>query len=299
MDTTVTASNLTWQTLWLKGLPAKSLDYLHGFLAPPEPIFPVDLPILISAVKDFIVPNETTVCLETEFSRVELCSNAAARLNFKRSISDGSSKDLLPLTAALAQQWLLSGSLSLHAAVFKVNGRTLLVLGNSLAGKSTLVRSAMQIGATVVSDDLVRLTFSSSPSSDFSEHKIIAHSLRGFVRFRQVASLPEQCVFIDSADSRFAPSMAIDGVVFLDSAPRSEATLYSNISVLEATAQLINQSAPLFMRRGFQAERTNMLSFIHRLLQQVPFVRANTGFDVLNSPEFAFQRLFASIWPNP
>lgn len=296
MDTT--ASHASWQSLWLKGLPASCLDCVHGFLAPPQPAFPVDLPILISAARDFTVPSVTSVCLETEFSRVELCSNSAARLNFKRSISDGSSKDLLPLTAALAQQWLLSGSLSLHAAVFKVNGRTLLVLGNSLAGKSTLVRSAMQIGATVVSDDLVRLTFSSSAFSDFPERRIIAHSLRGFVRFRQVASLPEQCVFIDSADSRFAPSMAIDGVVFLDSAPRSEATLYSNISVLEATAQLINQSAPLFMRSGFQAERSNMLSFIHRLLQQVPFIRANTGFDVLNSPELTFQRLLASIWPN-
>jgi len=292
------ACPLIWQTLWITGLSAKWLDCAHSFAEPPRHIFPVGLPILISAWSNRSAASETTLRLETEFAHVELCSNAASRLNFRKSLPIGNPKALLPLTAALSQQWLLSGSLSLHAAVFQVNQRTLLVLGNSLTGKSTLVRSALQIGATVVSDDLVRLAFNNTLEQDCPRLQIVAHSLRGFVRFRQVGTLPEQCIWIDPSDRRFAPSMAIDAVVFLDSAPRTAQTVISDISILEATAQLINQSAPLFLQHGFQFERAKMLAFIHRLLRQVPSIRATTGFDILNSPERAFHRLLASIWPN-
>ena len=286
-----------WQTLWVDGLATAWLDCAHGFVEQPDHLFPVEQPILISAQRDFRVADETTMRLETEFGSVELCSNSAARLNFKKSMPIGNPKALLPLTAALTQQWLLSGSLALHAAVFQVNQRSLLVLGNSLAGKSTLVRSALQMGAAVVSDDLVRLAFKPS-SLDNPSQQIIAHTLRGFVRFRQIGALPEQSIWIDPCDQRFASSMKIDAMVFLDSAPRATQTEISTISVLEATAQLINQSAPLFLQRGFQSERAKMLAFIQRLLQQVPIVRATTGFDILNSPELAFPRLLAAIWPN-
>ena len=185
MNSIPNACSLVWQSLWISGLSTKWLDCAHGFAEPPDEIFPVEQPILISALRDFGAPLQTTMGLETEFGRVELCSNAAARLNLKKSIPIGNPKTLLPLTAALTQQWLLAGSLSVHAAVFQVNKRTLLVLGNSLAGKSTLVRSALQVGATVVSDDLVRLAFNPLPP-DSRTQQIVAHSLRGFVRFRQI-----------------------------------------------------------------------------------------------------------------
>lgn len=286
-----------WQTLWVDGIATPWLDCAHGFVEQPDHILPVERPILISAHSDFRASDETTMRLETEFGIVDLCSNSTARLNFKRTIPIGNPKTLLPLTAALTQQWLLSGSLALHAAVFQVNQRSLLVLGNSLTGKSTMVRSALQMGATVVSDDLVRLAFKPSSPDDPSQ-QIVAHSLRGFVRFRQFGTLPEECIWIDPCDLRFASSMKIDGMVFLDSAPRATQTEISTISILEATAQLINQSAPLFLQRGFQFERAKMLDFIRRLLQQVPVVRATTGFDIWNSPERAFARLLAAIWPN-
>lgn len=298
MNKISSACPLSWQTLWISGLPTRWLDCAHGFVEAPDHTFPVAEPIIISAMRDFGAPAQTTMCLETEFGRVELCSNASARLNFTKPIPIGNPKALLPLTAALTQQWLLSGSLTLHAAVFQVNHRTLLVLGNSLAGKSTLVRSALQIGATVVSDDLVRLSFSTAQPPDMPDEQIIAHSLRGFVRFRQAGNLPEQCIWIDPSDRRFVSSMKIDAVVFLDSAPRATQTVIGTISVLEATAQLINQSAPLFLRRGFQFERAKMVVFIQRILQQLPTIRATSGFDFLNSPERAFSRLLAAIWPN-
>ncbi len=283
--------------MWISGLPANWLDYAHGFVRSPDLTFQRGMPILVSAHSNAVTSDDQPLCLESEFGRVELRSNSAARLRFIKPVPIGDQKALLPLTAALAQQWLLSGSLSLHGAVFQVNQRTLLVLGNSLAGKSTLVRSALAVGAKVVSDDLVRLNFNPLLHSDCTG-QIIAHSLRGFVRFRQAGALPEECIWIDASDPRFAPSMAIDAVVFLDSAPRCELTVISSISVLEATAQLINQSAPLFLQRGFQIERTKMLAFIHRLLQQVPIIRATTGFDILNSPARAFQRLLTAIWPD-
>ncbi len=250
--------------------------------------------MLVSARPEFDPPTEIILRLGNEFGSVQLQSNAPARLIFHTVMPIGNPLALLPLTAALAQQWLLAGSMSLHAAAIKVKQRTLLVLGNSQAGKSTLVRSALHLGATVVSDDLVRLT----ADPVFKGAQIIAHSLRGFVRFRAVGVLPEKCIWIHPSDQRFAPSLAIDAVVFLDSAPRTAQTAIGSISILEATAQLINQSAPLFLQRGFDIERAYMLAFIHRLLRQVPIIRATTGFDILHTPESAFARLLDAIWPN-
>ncbi len=285
---------LSWQSLWIRGLASSWLDCAHGFCEPPNLPFPIEKPVFVSARREFHPPAEMTLCLETEFCSVQLHSNEPARLNFYTPIPIGNPQALLPLTAALAQQWLLAGSLSLHAAAIKVKQRTLLVLGNSQAGKSTLVRSALQLGATVVSDDLVRLTV----EPIFKDAQIIARSLRGFVRFRPVGEWPEECIWINSSDQRFAQSMAIDAVVFLDSAPREAQTAIGSISILEATAQLINQSAPLFLQRGFDIERANMLAFINRLLRQVPIIRVTTGFDILHTPEQAFARLLGAIWPN-
>lgn len=59
------------------------------------------------------------------------------------------------LMLALAHQWARLRRMSLHAAAVHVDGRSLLVLGESCAGKSTLALSALTIGGKILSDDWV------------------------------------------------------------------------------------------------------------------------------------------------
>ncbi len=289
-----------WQSLRIAGLPTAWLDCIHGYGA--KPIEPVALatPVLISALRFRGEENKgSSFLLETEFVSTQLHANAAAQLKFLKPLPVGDPKGLMPLTAALTQQWLISDSLSMHAAVFQLHGRTLMVLGNSHAGKSTLVRSAMLLGARVVSDDFVRLKFQTASDNDLERRavQVSAISLRGFVRFRALGTLPDELIWIRPEDPRFADTLPIDAVVFLDSKARGARTEIQAITQLEATAQLINQCAPLFLRHEFQFERAKMLQLIRILLKGIPVLRATTGFDVINTPKLQFARLYKALWP--
>jgi hypothetical protein len=286
--------NTMWHSLKVSGLPLAWLDCIHGFAAQPLHAPPLDSAIEICALAapDMLESSAPAQVLATEFVRAQLQSGAPATLFLRKDIPVGNPRGLMPLTAALAQQWLLGGFLSLHAAVLQWQGRTLMVLGDSHAGKSTLVRGALQIGARVLSDDLVRISL--------REAAFFAHSLRGFVRFRGDQFSPETMIWIRPGDARFAARLALDGIVFLQAADgaRDAHSQTESISLLDATAQLINQSAPLFLQNAFPIERQLLLNAIAALLKALPRIRARTGLDVVHAPQQAFAILTEALWPN-
>ncbi len=290
-----------WQTLDVVGISSHWLDWLHGFEPAAETAIAV--PILISAPA-YAAPldfrplfvclgkqiNEKVV-LETDFARAELCTGRPARLVLKTNLSDSNPKSVLPITAALAQQWLLAGSLSLHAAVFQFQGKSVLALGQSHSGKSTLIQSALALGARVLSDDFVRVSF--------PHNRPVAHCLRGFMRFRGADEMPEQVLWLRPSNPQFADTLAIDAVLCLESCDqRAQQTAIQPISKLEASARLINQSGAMFLKREFPIERGKMLIAINRLLDGLPIFSVTTGFDIRLAPEQAFAALFAALWPN-
>lgn len=63
-----------------------------------------------------------------------------------------------PQTAKAAGDRRLEADRTVHASCVSVEGRGLLILGASGAGKSSLALSLMAFGADLVADDLVRLT---------------------------------------------------------------------------------------------------------------------------------------------
>jgi hypothetical protein len=290
-------SKQIWKSLSVTGLPTECLDYVHGFVAAPEVSAPLNSVIEISGLQSLKPIDRSAdtspLRLKTEFVSATLSSGASAEVLLLRNLPAGDPKALLPLTAALTQQWLLAGFLSMHAAVVTLKRGTLLVLGNSHAGKSTLVRAALAIGARVVTDDLVRIAATETTAETAS--KINASSLRGFVRFRGDHQASDETILIRSGDARFLEQATIDGMVFLQSEtagnPRAAQTRVGAISELEASAQLINQSAPLFLQGSFPIERQLLLRFIQRLLAKLPRVQALTGRDVHTAPEQAFQTL--------
>jgi hypothetical protein len=280
-----------WHSLKVSGLPFAWLDCIHGFAPQPLHAPPLHTAIEIDALAAPPKSIAPELVLATEFVRAQLQSGLPARLTLLKEIPVGNPKGLMPLTAALAQQFLLGGFLSLHAAVLQWQGRTLMVLGDSHAGKSTLIRGALQIGASVLSDDLVRISL--------CEAQFFAHSLRGFVRFRGDQCTPETMIWIRPGDARFATRLALDGIVFLQAdGARGAQSQTESISLLDATAQLINQSAPLFLQVAFPIERQLLLAAIGRLLKTLPHVRARTGLDVIHAPQHAFAILTEALWPS-
>jgi hypothetical protein len=295
-----------WQSLRVSGLPAECLDYIHGFVAAHGVAAPLNSVIEISGLPSMKAvdgsADASPLRLQTEFVSATLSSGASAQVRLLKNLPVGDPKALLPLTAALTQQWLLAGFLSMHAAVLTLKRGTLLVLGNSHAGKSTLVRAALAIGARVVSDDLVRIAVTEAPPSVALDNQVIeicASSLRGFVRFRAGRHSTEETILIRPGDARFLQHAVIDGIVFLRSEtpgnPRAAQTQIGAISELEASAQMINQSAPLFLQGSFPIERQLLLRIIQRLVAKLPRVHALTGLDVYTAPEQAFEILTEAL----
>jgi hypothetical protein len=293
-----------WHALQISGLAKAWLDHMHGFANAPFPAAPLHAPIEITPELSLSLAKTGQVSLskaqalprtmQTEFVHATLCSGVPASLSLLQPLPIGDLKALMPLTAALAQQWLLAGFLTMHAAVVQLPAGTVLVLGDSLAGKSTLIRAALSVGARVVSDDLVRISWAGEA--------FIAHNLRGFLRFRGDEQKAEEMIWIRPNDARFCESLALDGIVCLQSWPANSAgraphTQAQAVGKLEATAQLINQSAPLFLQGSFPIERQLLVTAIQHMLAKLPCIQARTGSDVMVDPERAFAVLTDALWP--
>jgi hypothetical protein len=277
------------------------MNWLHGFAAKPISPLPWYCPVLIRGAAPQTsapAPEASRRVFETDCARVVLRSGAPACLTLKAELPIGEVAQLLPLTAALAQQWLLAGTLSLHAAVFLLNGKGILAIGHTYAGKSRLVQSALALGARVVSDDLVRIAVVNG--------RPVAHCLRGFLRFRgpnsrlDAAEAPDsELRWLRAQSAQFLSALEIDAVLCLErpsDSVRPALTVLAPITRLEATARLIDQSAPLFLQAQFPIERVKLLAALNCLLDGTPILRATTGLDLLDAPEQVFASLHSSLF---
>ncbi len=76
-------------------------------------------------------------------------------------LASGADRELLPVILAgqvLATLLMLHGELVLHASAVERSGRTIAFVGNSGGGKSTLAAMLCLDGASLVSDDVLRVT---------------------------------------------------------------------------------------------------------------------------------------------
>ena len=76
-------------------------------------------------------------------------------------LASGADRDILPMILAgqvLTILLMLQGELVLHASAVERDGRTIALVGNSGGGKSTLAAMLCLNGATLVSDDVLRVT---------------------------------------------------------------------------------------------------------------------------------------------
>jgi hypothetical protein len=189
-----------------------------------------------------------------------------------------------PIAAAVSQQWLLRGILPLHAALIVYAGRSLLVVGQSHAGKSTLTKCAHRAGAAVVSDDFIRVTAAASGA------RLIGHRVRGFLRERTESG--EQHYWLNPEHAQ-AP---IDGLVFLDGVrTRSPLTTIATASALSATMELFRQSSPLFLLPEFPAEAAELRRLVAGLVK-LPMCKVQTGTDLIEDTDQVLQRIQSQLF---
>lgn len=281
-------TNNIWQGISISGVNPHYLNSAFGFKPTQTPNYGQRF----SVGRDLHEPcqNADRLVLRNEFIMAELHTGCAAHLVVLKPTPRAEADQLrLPLNAALTQQWLLNDQLALHGALIRSAGRGVLILGESRAGKSTMVQAALQLGEHVVTDDFLRITFENSVP--------IGHCLRGFLRFRASAQGNERVVALGSDTPFFCPMHRVDAVIFLESGERARQSTFAAISRLQAMTLMINQCAPLFLRREFPLERRIMLGLIGQLLE-LPTLSVATGFDLLEAPLHFMQRLNASLWPN-
>lgn len=277
-----------WHGIKIVGLSAQYLNNAFGF----EPAqFPAYEPLVTIGVDhpDRAHVSSETVELGNPFVKARLQSGRIAHLEFSQLVSRLEDEQFrLPLNAALTQHWLLSKHLAMHGALICLDGRGLLILGESLSGKSTLVQAALQLSEPVVTDDFLRI--------DFNNGWPLGHCLRGFLRFRAGIDQRAKIVPLRPDSTFFRSSHRIDGVIFLEGGERPMRSVFSAMPKLQATTLMVNQCAPFFLRREFPLERMEMLRLISDLLQRVPSLSVATGLDLLAGPVQFMAELKTRLW---
>ncbi|AKS42513.1 hypothetical protein [Wenzhouxiangella marina] len=216
----------------------------------------------------------------------------------------GRANRLLPsgLHLLLAQQWARQGLFPLHAAALSWKGQGLLLLGDQGAGKSTLVLAAMQLGATVVSDDWLLV------GQDRAQGWR-AERLRQFLMFRPGAAFDRlasglgerwlqnedgrRVLPLPSDDPAWPAQLGLDRAVWLD-APAQERPLISHFDRIDQArllAALVGAAMPRLLGADFPHERTRLLQGFQALVARLPARRVCTGQDLLEHPDRLFDRL--------
>lgn len=278
-----------WHGISISGLSPQYLNNAFGFERVQLPSFGQFVALGRDHPDRDSYPAELVV-LSNEFITAQLRTGRVAQLRlFQPFIRQEDDQYRLPLNAALTQQWLLTQQLALHGALICLDGRGVLILGESYSGKSTLVQAALRMGELIVTDDFLRISF--------EEQWPTGHCLRGFLRFRADAGYQnERIIPLRPNSAFFRSSQRIEAVIFLESGERPTRSVFSAISHLQATTLTINQCAPFFLRREFPLERLLMLKLIGELLRRVPTLSVATGFDLLTNPGQFMHDLKMRLW---
>jgi len=208
--------------------------------------------------------------------------------------------------AALTHALALRGRAVLHAAAFSIEGTSILAVGATRSGKSTITAAVLRAGGAVVSDDSVVLGID-------DQGGVVAGALRRDVWFRTgtVALLPdglrsnlrERSSFGEPrwglerqlSPGEFRTSIRPQAVILLRRDARMRAMRIARVSAAEALAGLIRATSPLFLSGRYPVERERLLPVLTSLANGTPCFAVRMGRVLLEDPEHALEELAASI----
>ncbi len=216
------------------------------------------------------------------FDGVEaLIDNTASRILFRWPPTETLEFELSYLTATIVSfALLLRGTFSFHASAVAIDGKAIIAIGDSGAGKSTTAAAFAKMGYPILSDDLVVIRddidrFWVQPS--FPMIRLWSSSVVAL--FGRANALPEivpnhpnwnkQYLRLDGNPYRFQDrELPLGGIYILNSRHSDDLVQINSVSTQEALLSLVaNNYSSSFLTKVDRAQEFEMLG---RLLPKVP-----------------------------
>lgn len=203
---------------------------------------------------------------------------------------------------ALIHALALRGSWVVHGCCFEFGGRSVLALGPSYAGKSTLAAAVLAAGGAIVSDDsvVVKLGDDNRLHASFFRDALIFRNHMGNGLLRRFAGSVQ--ILFRSKGVRWAirrqslgasarSVTGVDEVWVLEKRQGLPSVVTGKASSAEVFASVVEGSAPLFLSGQFPRERELLLPVVRLLSEGVPRFSVALGPDLLAEPLEVIRRL--------
>jgi len=210
------------------------------------------------------------------------------------------------LETALIHALALTGYVVNHAAALEFGGATLLAVGPSRAGKSTLSAASLAAGGAVVSDDSVILgpDYEGAPSAGALRRDLwlrdgsvalLPNVLRA--RLWETASFGEQHWGLERAafPELFQTRVRPQAIVLLHRDLRVRGFTLHRVSSAEGLAGLIQASSPLFLSGRYPVERERCMPELERFVNGVPCFEVRMGRALVEDPAATVRRFFEDV----
>ncbi len=206
---------------------------------------------------------------------------------------------------ALIHQFALHGRVTIHGCAFKCDGRSVLGVGRTRSGKSTISATAISRGGRVVSDDLLLVSKQQGDG-------LLVHALRphGLIRAPTVDILPKEIAgglrpsaagnegkWILPRQSH--PSAFIDqvkpGVLWLLSIDRRlNQSRIEPVSQSRAMAGLMLSTSSFLLAPRYPVERSRVMPVLTEIATSCRSFQVRLGKDLLKDPGAALHRLLVA-----
>jgi hypothetical protein len=189
-----------------------------------------------------------------------------------------------------------------HGAAFTVDDRSVLALGASYSGKSTLVAAALQAGGKILADDAVIM----APGPNREPTLLPSRSYLGF-RGQTVGLVPDrfsrslsevQSSFEDRwilertrNPEDFVESLVPQTIWRTNVDRRRKHSQVTPMNQAETLGLMIQSTSPLFLTPSYTRDRKMQLPVLTRLAESRPGYAIRLGRDLMTDPSTTLHRL--------
>lgn len=210
------------------------------------------------------------------------------------------------LELAMSHALAISGRVVSHAAALEVDGMTLLAVGRTHSGKSTLCAAALAAGGSVVSDDSVILGLDDrgAPSVGALRRNlwlregsvdILPGDVRSAVKKAVVFGEDRWGVERDEWSDRFRTRVRPEAIVLLHRDRRIRGFKLQDVSAADAAAGIVLASTALFFSSRYALERDRCICTLTAMVDTTPCFSLWMGTDLVNDSAATGQRLVGAL----
>jgi hypothetical protein len=210
------------------------------------------------------------------------------------------------LEMAMSHALAMRGYTVNHAAACEVDGMTLLAVGPTCAGKSTLCGAALAAGGAVVSDDSVILGLDGKgvPAVGALRRnlwlrgggaEILPHELQSRLKKGVVFGEDRWGLERDACSERFRTRVQPDAIVLLRRDRRLRGFELRELNAADGLAGILMASAALFFSSRYATERDRCLQGLVALVDSAPCFSLRMGTDLIRDAVSTVRRLVSAV----